>query len=344
MTSPFANQPRLFISYSKEDRPFIEKIAEHLRRCQIYTWIDKDDIRLGKSWQRMIFDGGIANCDAMMVYISATAMKSEMVDKEMDGGLIRQLDDETVAFIPCVSDEAFIARLRLDIRSKQCLTLNESNYASEFPRLVAEIWQSFLERQIPLAINGEKVKRLESEARLMELVLTVEQTPFTQAEEIDFQFIWKRLTELEVIDAHKIEYEQGKDESKDSQILEVAKFELRHSDFMMRNMREGYPPESGAHSISWRAQQILQVEEGVGALPPGLIRTWKFSDEWRSIEPRFEKWWERIFTYGLVEVFHTPSEYQVRTSYSYSEKARRLKYWVEFKNLEVRERVFKRLN
>ncbi|CAG0968525.1 hypothetical protein METP3_01295 [Methanosarcinales archaeon] len=54
------NKPRVFLSHSKIDKEFIEKIEQDLRKCRIEAWYDDWEISPGKSlrekniWRRNI--------------------------------------------------------------------------------------------------------------------------------------------------------------------------------------------------------------------------------------------------------------------------------------------------
>ena len=67
------NKPRAFLSHSKKDKYFIEKLAADLRKCQIDYWLDTEEIRAGKSWLKMIFEDGIPTCDFIDVTQVTTA-------------------------------------------------------------------------------------------------------------------------------------------------------------------------------------------------------------------------------------------------------------------------------
>ena len=88
------NKPRAFLSHSKKDKYFIEKLAADLRKCQIDYWLDTEEIRAGKSWLKMIFEDGIPTCDVVIVYLTENSIKSKMVEKEIDATLIEQLSEK----------------------------------------------------------------------------------------------------------------------------------------------------------------------------------------------------------------------------------------------------------
>lgn len=99
------SKPRVFLSHSKLDSGFIERITNDLRRCQIDPWLDTDEIRDGKPWLKVIFEDGISACDVVLVYLTANSIDSKFVAKEIDAAIVEQLKDEGISFLPYVGDK-----------------------------------------------------------------------------------------------------------------------------------------------------------------------------------------------------------------------------------------------
>jgi len=98
------NKPKVFLSHSWENKQFIEKIAADLRRCGIDYWLDKEEIRDGRPWLKMIFEDGIPTCDAVIVYLTEQSIRSQMVQKELDAAVVQQLSEGGVTLLPYVSE------------------------------------------------------------------------------------------------------------------------------------------------------------------------------------------------------------------------------------------------
>lgn len=79
------NKPRVFLSHSKADIEFIERVYNDLRKCHINPWLDSEEIRHGKPWLDAIFKDGISTCDSVLVYFTAASLNSKVVKKEIDG-------------------------------------------------------------------------------------------------------------------------------------------------------------------------------------------------------------------------------------------------------------------
>jgi hypothetical protein len=189
------SKPRVFLSHSKKDSAFIEKLAEDLRKSQIEPWLDTDEIRHGKSWQDSIFEFGLPTCDAILVYFTKFSIQSAVVKKEMDVGLLQKLKDSNVAFLPYVDEAQIRDSLRPDIQALQTPEWNEANYHSLLPRVVAEVWRSFLERTVATATKDERLKRTELELEL-EKSRNQSDNFFTTAENSEFDFIWNSFDKI----------------------------------------------------------------------------------------------------------------------------------------------------
>lgn len=187
------------MSHSSLDKQFIERVASDLRKCQIDPWLDTEEIRHGQSWLKAIFENGIPTCDSVIVYFTSNSLTSKMVQKEMDSGIISQLSEDNVSFIPYISDESIRPSLRRDLQALQAPVWSESNYNEMLPKVVAEIWRSFFERHVLSAIKDEKVKRLTAELELERVKNKGAETPFLPHEETDFDHIYNAFNRFEYV-------------------------------------------------------------------------------------------------------------------------------------------------
>lgn len=193
------NKPGVFLSHSKADERFIRRLHNDLRKCQIDPWLDSEDIRHGKPWLDAIFEEGIPTCDCIMVYFSEATLNSAMVKKEIDAGILAQLKERHVAFLPYVAAPDIRTRLRPDIQALQAPVWNSRNYGSLLPQVVAEIWRSFLERTVSNEVNAEKVRRLEMELQLERFKNSAQGDIFSESENRDFDYIQKQLDRFELV-------------------------------------------------------------------------------------------------------------------------------------------------
>ncbi len=72
----------IFISYSRKDIDFAQKIVDALAANNLDTWIDWKSIPKGEDWEQEIYRG-IEEADAFLFLISADSVASQMCNKEI---------------------------------------------------------------------------------------------------------------------------------------------------------------------------------------------------------------------------------------------------------------------
>jgi WD40 repeat protein len=72
----------VFISYSRADRDYVERLASHLESEKIDVWLDFE-IGSGQRWAEVLRQK-IEECDVMIVVMSPAAERSDMVEVEID--------------------------------------------------------------------------------------------------------------------------------------------------------------------------------------------------------------------------------------------------------------------
>ena len=76
---------RIFISYSRRDSQFVDRLGRALRSCGHETWIDRENLRDGQDWQ----DGvrcAIGACDVVLVVVTPDSLDSPHVRMEYQYG------------------------------------------------------------------------------------------------------------------------------------------------------------------------------------------------------------------------------------------------------------------
>ena len=186
-------KPRVFLSHSKKDVDFIRRLEADLRATYCEPWIDEVELRAGQPWLNQIFGSGIPSCEIVLCYFTPNSAESAVFMQELDARLIERLHNSRVTLLLYVSSSDLRSRLRLDLQRLQVPELNEQNYASAFPRLVAEVWRSYAESLVQASIDSERVKRLEAELRVKELEGEASTSIFTASEQAEFKAIWARV-------------------------------------------------------------------------------------------------------------------------------------------------------
>jgi len=72
----------IFISYSRKDLDFAQKIVDALAANELDTWIDWKSIPKGEDWEQEIYRG-IEGADAFLFLVSPDSVVSEMCNKEI---------------------------------------------------------------------------------------------------------------------------------------------------------------------------------------------------------------------------------------------------------------------
>lgn len=75
------NQPSIFISYSRKDKEFVQRLAGDLDRAGYDTWWDVGDLRGGQAWAIEI-EKHVRACPVFLVVLSPDSKNSDWVSKE----------------------------------------------------------------------------------------------------------------------------------------------------------------------------------------------------------------------------------------------------------------------
>lgn len=332
---PRKNKPKAFLSHSKADIEFIRRVRDDLRKCQIEPWIDEDDIRHGRPWLDSIFEDGIPTCDSVIVYFSPEALQSQMVKKEIDASILSQLADKRVAFLPYVSSASIRKNLRPDIQSLQVQEWNRDNYFEVLPRVVSEIWRSFMERSIHAATQEEENRSLRLELELQKAKHEGGKGVFSAAEEADFTYLWNSLNRMS-----DLIVEEKENEGIPNQLILIKKhlFYINLGSLVGQLItlnRTRYPFELEHHIVE-RCKTILFLKQ-----EPDKKRHFYLS---KFEDPRNE-----LLTYGLIQGFNEPAPpsndgraalfFRSREQYIFTEKMYRFRYWLAF-NKRLPEEIF----
>jgi hypothetical protein len=103
----------VFISYSREDRIFVERLITALRRAGVRTWTDLENILPGQEWAQEI-EKGLLQSSALIYVASRSSIQSNWMQAEL-GAFLRQ----NRRIIPIVLDDAGGASLPPLIRELQ---------------------------------------------------------------------------------------------------------------------------------------------------------------------------------------------------------------------------------
>jgi hypothetical protein len=94
------SSPYVFISYSRQDRQFVERLSRELQLAGIQTWIDTQNISAGANWQQEI-EKGLLKADVLLYVASSQASSSAWIELELQAFL-----KGSGRIIPLIIDDA----------------------------------------------------------------------------------------------------------------------------------------------------------------------------------------------------------------------------------------------
>jgi hypothetical protein len=94
----------LFISYSHADKEFVDSLARQLVANRVSVWLDKWEIHAGDSLLTKV-QNAISGASALLVVLSKTSVKSDWCTKELNAGLMRELDEKRVIVVPILLED-----------------------------------------------------------------------------------------------------------------------------------------------------------------------------------------------------------------------------------------------
>lgn len=94
----------VFISYSSKDKHFVDRLALALVERRVQVWLDKWEMQAGDSLIDKI-QSALTESSSLIVVISKNALESEWCKKELNAGLMRELEGKKSHVIPVRIDD-----------------------------------------------------------------------------------------------------------------------------------------------------------------------------------------------------------------------------------------------
>lgn len=105
--------PSVFLSHTSIDKPFVEKLANDLRRVGVNVWFDKWEIKVGESLTWKI-EQGIRGNEHLIIVLSPEAISSEWVRSELGAAWAKQMQQKKVVVLPILYRDCDIPLFLLD--------------------------------------------------------------------------------------------------------------------------------------------------------------------------------------------------------------------------------------
>lgn len=164
--------PSIFLSHTSIDKPFVEKLANDLRRVGINVWFDKWEIKVGESitWR---IEEGIKENEYLGIVLSPEALKSEWVKTELGAAWSKQMRHSKIGVLPILCRDCEIPlflqdRRYADFRQeyqhgftelanvlgvKQLKTINQDNWR-KFTRNNKCNWKQYREKEFKKLVTS----------------------------------------------------------------------------------------------------------------------------------------------------------------------------------------------
>jgi len=97
----------IFISYSHKDVDFVDLLAVQLVRHKVHVWVDRWELSVGDSLLARIQEA-ITGASALLVILTKASVQSEWCRKELNAGLLRELEEQRVVVLPVLVEECDI--------------------------------------------------------------------------------------------------------------------------------------------------------------------------------------------------------------------------------------------
>jgi hypothetical protein len=140
----------VFISYSRHDSPFVERLAGDLRQQGIDVWIDRENIAPGQSWQQEI-EHGLKKASSLIFVLSSNSIKSKWMLSELGAFWATKK-----RIVPVIIEDVDEAALPADISRIQWADFRQS-YQTGFQSLLSGLGISISAAK-PVTQKSKKTK------------------------------------------------------------------------------------------------------------------------------------------------------------------------------------------
>ena len=111
--APTSQQPRVFVSHSSRDKPFVRRLTGDLKQRNLTVWFDEQELGVGDSIVQGV-SAGLKDTDYFVLVISENSLQSKWVQQESNSALMSELSGKGVVVLPIRIDDAPIPPLLTD--------------------------------------------------------------------------------------------------------------------------------------------------------------------------------------------------------------------------------------
>lgn len=119
-----------FISYSRQDREFTDRLVADLNAAGVRTWRDVDSLNPGEDWASAL-KNGVRQADILLFVVSRHSVKSQWTTYEVELALTKMF----TVVIPLILDSAAIEKLPQNLKAIQGIDF-QTDYTAAFNKLL----------------------------------------------------------------------------------------------------------------------------------------------------------------------------------------------------------------
>lgn len=94
----------IFISYSHQNREFVDELAARLIQEHVHVWLDRWELRAGDSITTRV-ESALQSASAVLVCLSKASVASDWCRRELNAGLVRELEEKRVIVLPLLIED-----------------------------------------------------------------------------------------------------------------------------------------------------------------------------------------------------------------------------------------------
>ena len=117
------SQPYVFVSYSRHDRPFVDRLTTALNAAGVRTWVDTQNISAGLNWQEEL-ERGLFAADVLLYVASRHSDESKWLQAELAAFMRKKgrivpliVDDDGASHLPLFLQAIQWVDFRADFQS-----------------------------------------------------------------------------------------------------------------------------------------------------------------------------------------------------------------------------------
>ena len=177
----------IFVSYSRHDLERVDGLVGKLENAGIRVWLDRDDIKAGRTWRAQIVQA-IDTCDALVLVLSSHSAVSDNVRKEID---LAQDSGRTVFILRLEPVPKLPAEMRYQLVGLQYIDMQELGEESAAQQLIDTLKEHLATlkpaeegpvRQAEVVIQGVDPSTFstEKQEQLLDFIAEITDTPDSQ--------------------------------------------------------------------------------------------------------------------------------------------------------------------